>query len=106
MKPHLLLCSILLATSGSGVAQAPPDSLKSKLKENRGKKRKLAQELAKTKRKIGVVVSDIKWVDDRLEQLENDLETTTKSLSKNRTRQVELNAELKETTVRLGEVKP
>lgn len=96
---------VFIAVAMVGFAQTPPENLKSKLNENRGKKRRLAQELAKTKRKIGVVVGDIKWVDDRLDQLESELESTTQSLTKNRSRQVQLNADLKETTIRLGEVK-
>ena len=98
MRIRLLLCTLLIALCGAGTAQK---SLQKKLNTVRSKKDNLRRELQKVKKESVIVASDIKWVDTRLDQLENDLEKSTDDLAGSKERQARLAVEVVEAGKRL-----
>ena len=99
----LFVCALAIGQDQSPAVKA--QQLKQQLNQQKSKKQKLARELAKTNRRIGVVAGDIKWVDNRLDQLEAELGNTTRNLEQNRDRQRRLAVDLVETTKELARVK-
>ncbi len=98
MRRSFPLVLLLILVSLPSPAQK---TLQSKLNKVRTKKENLRKELQKVKHQAGIVTSDIKWVDQRLQELESELQQSSNDLSGSRERQVRLSKELTEAGKRL-----
>ncbi len=99
----LIVLSVFGQISPQNAAQRAKE-LQKQLDSQRAKRHRLRSELARTEKRIHVVASDMKWVDNRLEELESDLAETATSLAQSRLRQKRLAVELQRTTEELATV--
>ncbi len=98
MRARLLFCAVVVALGSAGFSQK---SLQKKLNTVRTKKDNLRRELQKVKKESVIVAGDIKWVDNRLDQLESDLEKSTDDLEGSKQKQARLAVEVIEAGKRL-----
>lgn len=92
-------------THGGKKPKKSETELRTDLNKVHSKRSAVAKELNKTRRAVRNVKGDINQIDNRLGQLEDDLEATTSRLHKGISEQARLGIELKTATKQLGDTR-